>query len=533
MFVFRAPSMAAVFDSTDTVPTLRTDLKVTDKVHGTGENTVVVSDPATGKQLTMRGFELSLARMLNGARTAGQVIDKAKAIGLPITLEALTRFVKQLRTQGFLVEKGTAPVEAVTTWQHRNEWPEDKRAKYQAALREARENQLTEAKQHLEGLKQDAFESTDVAELSAWVDERIKGPGDGRALPTFAEIFSSVERSWFEEGDLQSEQNEKAPEPPPAHSGDLPVARTEPERRRRKVWPWLLAMIVLAGAAVAALVPFPNRATGSFVLEPQASVAVTAAQPGMVGSVDATEGQWVAAGDVLFHYDTRDAQQKLAAAEAKIAELQQKLDDLTKTLADPSKQLADAQAEQQAAQTALDEAQAAHKRHDAAAAQAKVKKATKKIETAQAALTKARGVAEKAAGITQEELETQLTAATADRDAQKALSELPPLAAPAAGVVAKLAIKHGDAVKPGAPVCQLDDTRALVVRIHSDDANVLREARSASVSADAVHFEVKIDKVENGEASGQIDNPDRKIPAGTRGEISIEGERKTLFARWF
>ena len=519
--------MAAVFSPTDTVPTFRADLKLADKGHAAGENTVSITDPVTGKQLTLRGFELSIARMLNGTRTAGEVIEKAKAIGLPITLEALSRFVKQLRAHGFLVEKGSAPAQALTTWEHRREWPEDKRAKYQAALREARSNQLTEAKQHLEGLKQDAFESTDVAELSAWVDDRLKAPGDGKSLPTFAEIFSSVERSWFEEGDRESEQNEQAPAEP-ARAEALPIARTEPEKPRRKVGRWLALVAVLGGAAFVAFVPLPNHATGTFVLEPQASVAVTATQPGVVGKIDAPEGQWVAAGDVLFHYDTKDAQQKLATAAAHVAELQQKLDDLTKTLAGPSKKLADVQAEQQAARADLDHADAAHKRRAAA----KVKADDKRVAAAQSVLTKARAAAEKKAGTTQDELESQLAAATTARDAQKPLAELPPLAATAEGVVTKLALKPGDAIKAGAPVCQLDDTRKLDVTILGDPA-VLESARSASATVDGVHFDVKLDRIENGVGHGLIDNPDRKLHAGAKGEITIEGEPRPLLRRWF
>src|SRR5687767_14303229 len=102
--------MADLLAPEDVVPAFRADLKLADPVQGAGEKLVTVADPQSGKSMAFRGFELSIARMLNGRRTAGEVVDAAAAIGLPISIEGLSGFVKKLRGLGFLSHPLDAPV---------------------------------------------------------------------------------------------------------------------------------------------------------------------------------------------------------------------------------------------------------------------------------------------------------------------------------------------------------------------------------------------------------------------------------------
>jgi biotin carboxyl carrier protein len=517
------------FASTDIVPRLRSDLVLNDTAHGVGENVVVVTLPQSGRQLSLRGFELSIARMLDGVRSAGDVVEKAASIGLPVSLEGLSRFVAQLRVHGLLVDPTTPPAAAGTTWPQRREWPTEMRTAFQGALRDARANMLKEAKQHLDGLPGEAFDHKEVEELNAWIEERLT-PDEGE-VKTFHDVFSSVERSWFEEGANLTNFEDGDPEPTAAEV--LHAERTDDERPRRRPWRLLVQMTLIVVVVVVAIIPWPTRAHGTFVLEPQASVVVTAATSGLVGGVDVHEGQWVAPGDVLFHYDTDTPKKKLAEIEARQTSMRQQLDQLNQAVAIPTQELADARAKLVAAQEELTVAQAAHHRHETADAQRHVWEAESKVRTADAALTSARAQTETAAGITHDALEAQLATASGEHDVQQALAELPAMKASAPGVVIALTLKAGDTVQAGTPVCRLDDTRKLGIVIHADDPATLHAPQWATATIDDRRIDVQVDKVDHSEGRGVIDNPDRKLQPGVSGEISIVVERRSLVARWF
>src|SRR3954470_10246964 len=87
---------------TERVPALRTDLTVENPPAGRGEDEVRISHAPTGRTLLLKGFEVSIARMINGVRTAQEVIDSAAKIGLPLTIEGLNRFLIKLDREGFL-----------------------------------------------------------------------------------------------------------------------------------------------------------------------------------------------------------------------------------------------------------------------------------------------------------------------------------------------------------------------------------------------------------------------------------------------
>src|SRR5437763_3698939 len=102
------------------VPAFRGDLLV-EKQEGKG--LFEVTDPVSAKKFTLYDFELSIARMLNGKRTASQVIEAATKIGIPVTLESLEKFVRQLHAYGFLTDVAP-PSERTpgTAWEPRAEW---------------------------------------------------------------------------------------------------------------------------------------------------------------------------------------------------------------------------------------------------------------------------------------------------------------------------------------------------------------------------------------------------------------------------
>src|SRR5262245_12205409 len=81
----------------DPLPKFRADLKVSKKGAGLFE----VEDPQSGKKFTLYDFELSLARLLNGGRNAGELVDEGVRLGIPVTLETLPKFLRQLKAYGF------------------------------------------------------------------------------------------------------------------------------------------------------------------------------------------------------------------------------------------------------------------------------------------------------------------------------------------------------------------------------------------------------------------------------------------------
>ena len=77
----------------DVVPVLRADLKIGEPMPGRGESEIRVEHPVTAKVLMLKGFEVSLARMLNGRRTAEEVLSSASQIGLPLSLDSFNGFL--------------------------------------------------------------------------------------------------------------------------------------------------------------------------------------------------------------------------------------------------------------------------------------------------------------------------------------------------------------------------------------------------------------------------------------------------------
>ncbi|MDB4959818.1 MAG: hypothetical protein JWO36_7387 [Myxococcales bacterium] len=523
--------MTAEFLSrTDVVAAFRSDLKLGTPIKGAGEDLIEVTDPRTGTTKTFRGFELSIARMLNGQRTAGAVVDAAGAIGLPISLEGLTRFVKQLRALGFLASPLDPLVQSPTTWGQRREWDQQTRARYQVALKEARRDELSAAKQHLDELRLDDPDNTDVRVLHAWVDERLQTPSDGEALPAFADIFNAVERSWFEEGERESEQNEQPVADPPEDAED-PVG--ESTARRRVPWKWLAALVVVVGIGLAALVPLPNATKGTFELSARNTANVTVTRPGVIGTVAVTEGQWVESGATVFLYDTQSAKQKLADAELQVSALQNQLAELASQADKPNQEVDAAHADLSAAQGELEKAKQDGKRRAIAKAKKKVKQAETRARLVEIAAAKLRPSVDAAIGPSKDELQAKLDQAISERDAQKVLSEVAPVTAPAAGFVAGLKVKPGDQVQGGTPVCRLDDTKVLVVNMRVGKGDSMIERQTASLTIDGKDLTVKIDKIENGEGRGVLDNARGTLKAGTKGELSIDAGTQSLLGRWF
>lgn len=142
------PQGPGVEEPTDLVPRLRGDLLITKST--TSKGTLEVKDPTSGRSFTLYDFEVSIARMLDGKRSAQEVLDAANKLGIPVTLPTLKTFLKQLRSYQFI--DLTADAGGDTTWPRRKQWPEGVRELYQSALRLMRGGKFDEALGYAEAM---------------------------------------------------------------------------------------------------------------------------------------------------------------------------------------------------------------------------------------------------------------------------------------------------------------------------------------------------------------------------------------------
>jgi multidrug resistance efflux pump len=521
--------MSDVLAPTDVVPSLRADLTISDPVQGAGEQVVNISDPTNGKEMSVRGFELSIARMLNGRRTAEGVIESAAQIGLPISLEGLSGFVRKLNSMGFLAESGAPEPSLTTTWSARREWPERTRKKFQEVLREARSNQLMSAKEHAEALLREAPDLADITDLLNWINERLRAPSQGKKLPTFTEVFSSVEAGWFEEGERLSETNERA-------AAEMEAAQPSGEQLaqpRGGVLKIILPLILVAAAAAAALFPFPYKVPVKYELVAKSSLNVDSPHLGTLATVAVKEGDWVEAGAPLVTWDNAGAKKKVTEAEAKVKELNKKLTAATsgnKKLVEAKKKLEKAQADEKKAAQELEAARAKAKGKKSPA----VPKAEKKLKSDQEVTAKAQKALEQVqAGDKSSEIRAEVDKATAELDAIKSQADSPPLTAASAGFVSNLKAKAGDTVQKGDPLCKLEDSKSMRVKISATGkgADALSEGQTATLTLPSGTLEAKIDKLIGKEAQATVDNKGGTLKTGTKGDGTVNAGGKSMISR--
>jgi multidrug efflux pump subunit AcrA (membrane-fusion protein) len=134
----------------DVVPRFRSDLSLS-KAPGS-RSAIHVVDPVTQQAFSLFDFEASIARMLNGSRTVTEVIDLAGKIGIPVSAESLERFIRQLRSFGFLDNNVSAA--APSSWDPRDAWSPDVRELYQAALRLMRSGNPQQALNYIDAILQ-------------------------------------------------------------------------------------------------------------------------------------------------------------------------------------------------------------------------------------------------------------------------------------------------------------------------------------------------------------------------------------------
>ncbi len=508
-----------MLDPVAPVPRMRADLKISaDLSAGTGG--VTVEDPRAGRSHSLKDFELSLARMLNGKRSGHEVLEAAQRIGLPVTLESLARFVDRMRGLGLLDEPHAPPSIAPagipnTTWPGRENWPEGTRALFQDALKAFRSDELDECFRLLEQLLQHAPGMPEAAALLVQVQQKQAQLGSGTAPVPFAREWSAAEQGWFRTGERPA-MADPALEPDAA------------PQRRSKLPLVVLGLLLMLGAA-ALLVPFPHTVQGPATLKARASQSVTLPLAGTLAAVEVRDGQQVPKGAVLARYDGAATKAAVEAAKAKVADVEGRL----KKASAPTPKRKKAQAAADKAGAALKKATADAEKAEAQAKGKKtaaLAKAQKKKAAAEKAVEKAKAALAAAGGDTSAldaelaEAKKALAAAEADAAATEVL-------APLGGQVVGVAVKAGAKVAKDAALLRIDDAAVLLVdlEVGEKDAAAMKPGLEFSLRVGNKKVSAKVTKAGAEGVEAEVDNAKGELKAGATGTATINlGGRSVL-----
>lgn len=210
----------------DLVPSLRPDLKIAKSEKSKG--LLEVTDPVRGQTFSLYDFEVSIARMLNGKRTAAQIIDAAAKIGIPVTLESLRKFLRQLRAYHFLMERPAEPVNlAGGTWSPRSQWKPEVRELFQSALRKFRAGKAEEATDYIVALLQIDPDNGEARELQQRINLKLDEAPELQDF-TFDELHGGADAApdFGDEPPAPGEPPARAPSGPEA----LPLSVPGPQR---------------------------------------------------------------------------------------------------------------------------------------------------------------------------------------------------------------------------------------------------------------------------------------------------------------
>lgn len=489
------------------VPKLRADLEVRIAESDTGD-TIELVDAKADATHVLQDVEFSIARMLNGRRSATEVLAAAEKLGLPLNLESLSHFVAKLGRLNLLAAAATPSSEADAgrTFPQRKEWADSVRARYQDALRAFRQDNLAGARAELEKLLETDAENAEALALLKKLDER-----EAASEPEpFAQTWSSLETSWFEGGGAAAQEPDDVAE----------AFGARPSGSKRKLPIALVATAVVL--LVLSLVPLPYAVSAPCTLKPRSVKAVAAPREGVIASVEVKEGEWVTAGKVLVRYEGAELTKRLAAVEEKLE------------AARKAKRPAASPATLKAASAGLEKARAELKKATAAAKKAKKAQqaaAAKKEAAARAAVEKATAALEalKAPADGPAPAVALLEAERTKLEGEKATLQV---LAEADGEVAALTAKPGLAVLEKGALLRLEDTKTLVASAapRGKDASAFAVDQRVTVTVGAKRLKGTVTGLRP-EVTATVDNASATLRPGAAGELVLEGVTRSLVGR--
>lgn len=270
---------------TDPVPSLRGDVVFSQRPTGSGAEVIQIRPIGFGEGTRLHGFELSIARMLDGRRSAQDVVNRATRLGLPLSVPALEGFINHLQAH-HLLARSPGEAAASSPWSERFEWDPIVRQQYQAALKSLRAGEVDAARLKLDRLLSHAPLLEEARGLRTWLAQH---PSGAAGAETFHDTFVKAENHWLRRGRLAPVTSF-----PPAEL-DLQDLRAV----RPSMLPYAILMVVIAVMLAGLLIPFPARVSAPAQLTPVTVTPAIAAVGGTIGEVHVDEGQWVSIGDPL------------------------------------------------------------------------------------------------------------------------------------------------------------------------------------------------------------------------------------------
>jgi hypothetical protein len=164
------PARPGIEQPEDIVPKLRGDLRIanSEKSRGTRE----VTDPLTERTFTLYDFEVSIARMLDGKRSAAEVLAAANRLGIPVNLATLRTFLQQLKAYKFIDDSAPG---GDSTWPPRAQWTAEVRELYQSALRLMRQGKYDEALGYVDAMQAADPSNGEATSLRARIEAEVSG----------------------------------------------------------------------------------------------------------------------------------------------------------------------------------------------------------------------------------------------------------------------------------------------------------------------------------------------------------------------
>ncbi len=445
----------------DVLPALRHSVIFGPNPQGLGEGLVTVVNMTSGEEVELRGFETSLARMLDGHRTAREVVVASQQLGLPLTMLALEGFVNELQSHALLDADGAELAEP-SPWNPRQEWDEQTRRQFRKALREGRSGHVMESAGALDGLLERVPQVPEVRALRQRVQAE---PG---AVAGFPRVFEQAQRRW-----LAFAQADEAGAVKPAWLSTRGVLAGT----------WALAIFAV-GVIAAAVLPIPRTVVASILPVPSPSAKVSAPRTGTVALVAAAVGQRVNKGDVLFSYDVAPT---LSALELALQRLEAQRG---QPPAPATEGVAFAEAEVERAERVLGQARLAAGdpfSEQVLSAERDFNEALDRLQGAQLELEASQPAQRRAAVERLEAQVRQLEQERIDSDVR----------APEAGVVAALAVHPGEVVFRGQDAVQLDQPeRPKATAVIEDPSGLERGQQGRVIAAGGQVVQATVTKVE-------------------------------------
>jgi len=230
----------------DVVRLFRADLRISRRP---ASNLLDVADRQTGKAFALYDFEVSLARMLDGHRQYQDVVEAGQRLGIPVNLESLSQFIRQLERYGFLAPPGTQlsdPPEGSLRGP-REKWDDGLRALFQSGLRMHRQGRYGEAANYFEAMLQQDPQNPEALEMLEQARQRLAGTLGGSSdaqLPPPDSAQVSLEELFFGGGgsapaaaESPPAEPESAPTDPESSSPPMEARPALPPRRSKtRVW---------------------------------------------------------------------------------------------------------------------------------------------------------------------------------------------------------------------------------------------------------------------------------------------------------